>query len=423
MSRAVCLLPVSSSTSSLRALTAALAAALDGSGPAVLPVAEGVADAASDAGLTVPDDVAVVIRTSGSTGAPRGVLLTAAALRASGEATAERLGGHGRWLLALPTEHVAGLQVVARSLLAGTTPVTLAPGPFRAEAFARAVESLDAGPSGRRYTSLVPTQLHRLLESPAGVEALQAFDAVLLGGAAASPALVEAARGAGVRVLTTYGMSETCGGCVYDGQPLDGVRVDVDADGRVLLAGPVLAAGYLGRPDLDAEAFVLRDGVRWLRTSDLGELMPDADAAGGMRLRVLGRVDDVLVTGGAKVAPAAVEGVLHTLDTVAEVCVVGVPDAEWGQAVTAVVVPRPGTDGPTLAEARAAVAGALGSAAAPRRLLVVGSLPVRGPGKVDRRAVAEGAAAALAEHLDATDDEPDDPHGHDAVARPHGGAR
>ncbi|WP_234346446.1 o-succinylbenzoate--CoA ligase [Cellulomonas timonensis] len=420
MSRAVHLLPVSPSPSGLPALMSALAAALDGSGPAVLPVSEEAVGAPSDAGLTAPGDVAVVIRTSGSTGAPRGVLLAASALRASGEATAARLGGHGRWLLALPTEHVAGLQVVARSLLAGTTPVVMPAGPFRAEAFARAVESFDAGgpASGRRYTSLVPTQLHRLLDSPAGLEALRTFDAVLLGGAAASPAMVESARGAGGRVLTTYGMSETCGGCVYDGEPLDGVRVDVDPDGRVLLAGPVLAAGYLGRPDLDAEAFVLRDGVRWLRTSDLGELVAD-DVSGAPRLRVLGRVDDVIVTGGAKVAPAAVEGVLHTLATVAEACVVGVADAEWGQAVTAVVVPRPGSDGPTLAEARTAVTAALGPAAAPRRLLVVGSLPVRGPGKVDRRAVAEGVAAALAEHLDA----PEDDAGHGAVARQPGGAR
>lgn len=422
MSRAVHLLPVSPSPSALATLVSALAAALDGSGPALLPVPEDAAEAAPDAGLTAPDDVAVVIRTSGSTGAPRGVLLTAAALRASGEATAARIGGHGRWLLALPTEHVAGLQVVARSILAGTEPVALPAGPFRAEAFARAVESFDAGPAGRRYTSLVPTQLHRLLESPAGVEALRTFDAVLLGGAAASRAMVDAARAAGVRVLTTYGMSETSGGCVYDGSPLDGVRVDVDPDGRVLLAGPVLAAGYLGRPDLDADSFVMRDGVRWLRTSDLGELVAD-DGGGSPRLRVLGRVDDVIVTGGAKVAPAAVEGALHTLDTVAEACVVGVPDAEWGQAVTAVVVPRPGSDGPTLAEARAAVTGALGPAAAPRQLLVVGALPVRGPGKVDRRAVAEGAAAALAEHAAAALDSPGGGDGHGAGARPRGDAR
>ncbi|MCC2316815.1 o-succinylbenzoate--CoA ligase [Cellulomonas chengniuliangii] len=418
MSRAVRQICVSSSPADVSALMAALSAALDGSGPAVLPVA---ATQPSDAPPPeAPDDVAVVIRTSGSTGAPRGVQLTAAALRASGEATAARLGGHGRWLLALPTEHVAGLQVLVRSLLAGSEPVIMPAGGFHAESFASAVAELDAGGPGRRYTSLVPTQLHRLLDSPVGVEALRVFDAVLLGGAAASPAMVDEARAAGVRVVLTYGMSETCGGCVYDGVPLDGVRVDVDPDGRVLLAGPVLAAGYLGRPDLDAEAFTDREDVRWLRTSDLGELV--AGDGPIPRLRVLGRLDDVIVTGGEKVAPAAVERALQALDGVAEACVVGAPDAEWGQAVTAVVVPRPGSDGPTLGEARAAVAAAVGPTAAPRLLLVVEALPVRGPGKVDRRAVAEAVAAALDEAGHDADDDLDHDLGGDSPAgRGHGG--
>ncbi|GEA86390.1 o-succinylbenzoate--CoA ligase [Cellulomonas cellasea] len=416
MSRPVRCVPVSSGPGStsrtapvagdpVHDLLAALGAALDGTGPAVLPVPADEPLPAQPG--DVPDDVALVVRTSGSTGTPRDVLLPAAALRASGEATAARLGGHGRWLLALPPVHVAGVQVLVRSLLAGTAPVVLAPGPFRAEAFTRAVGELDApGTPVRRYTSLVPTQLHRLLGSPGALDALRTFDAVLVGGAATAARLLADARAAGVRVVTTYGMSESCGGCVYDGVPLDSVSVDLDATGRVLLAGPVLAAGYRDRPDLDAEAFVVRDGRRWLRTGDLGELVPSsADRADGRDppagppvlrvLRVLGRADDVLVTGGAKVAPAAVERVVGALDGVADVCVVGLPDAEWGQSVTAVLVLHDGARAPAPEDVRTAVARSLGHAAAPRAVVVVDSLPLRGPGKPDRAAVAQLAADRL----------------------------
>lgn len=365
------------------ALLPALAAALDGTGAAVCPAADHDGTSPSS---TVADDVAVVVRTSGSTGEPRAVALSATALRASASATHERLAGPGRWLLALPTHHVAGLQVLVRSVLAGTTPVVLGAGPFRAAAFVAAATGLTA--ETPRYTSLVPTQLVRLLEDPAATEALTSFDAVLLGGAAAAPDLLARARAAGVAVVTTYGMSETCGGCVYDGVPLAGVRAALDDDGRILLAGPVLADGYLGRPDLDAVTFVQVDGLRHLRTTDLGRL--DGD-----RLTVLGRVDDVLVTGGAKVAPGPVESVLAGLPGIAEVCVVGVPDPEWGQAVVAVLVPRTGVPPTTLDEARAAVADRLGATHAPRHLVVTDSLPVLGPGKIDRRAAAQLAATSL----------------------------
>ncbi|PVU82471.1 AMP-dependent synthetase [Cellulomonas sp. WB94] len=365
-------------------LLAALAAALDGDGPAVLATpAPGAPEPEADA-REVPDDVALVVQTSGSTGDARQVLLSAAALRASAAATEARLGGPGRWLLALPTTHVAGLQVLVRSVLAGTVPVAVPAGPFRADAFAAASGRLKLG-AGRRYTSLVPTQLHRLLGSPDGVDALRAFDAVLLGGAAAAPSLVADARAAGIAVVTTYGMSETCGGCVYDGVPLDGVRVDLEPDGRVLLTGPVLATGYRGRPDLDAQVFVQRGGERWLRTTDVGALATDGV------LTVLGRLDDVIVTGGAKVAPAAVERVLGELAGVAEACVVGLPDEEWGHAVTAVLVLRPGAPMPDLAAVRATVESSLGRSAAPRHVVVVDALPLRGPGKVDRRAAADVA--------------------------------
>jgi O-succinylbenzoic acid--CoA ligase len=376
-------------------LLAALRAALAGQVPAVLassntPAPGDGSRPSPEPDPTVPDDVALVVATSGSTGEPRAVMLSAAALRASAAATDARLGGPAQWMLALPPDHIAGLQVLVRSILAGTDPIAAAPGPFRPDAFAADAARL-TGP--RQYVSLVPTQLHRLLDDAgAGLAALTRFDAVLLGGAATSPALLARARTAGLAVRTTYGMSETCGGCVYDGVPLDGVRVRLEDDGRVLLAGPMLATGYLGRPDLDAEAFTAEPpaggGTRWLRTSDVGEL------AGG-RLTVLGRIDDVLVTGGAKVSPAAVERVVAELDGVGEVCVVGLPDAEWGQAVTAVVVMAAGRTAPTLAAVRSLVTRNLGAPAAPRHLVVLDRLPVRGPGKTDRRAVAELAAARL----------------------------
>jgi o-succinylbenzoate---CoA ligase len=359
-------------------LVDALSAALAGSGPAVLPLPDGAAGdrlrAALRPDLPVEDGVALVVPTSGSTGDPKGVLLTAAALEASAAATERRLGGPGRWLLALPVTHVAGLQVVLRSLRAGGPPV----------ADPNFVAGTAALGSGHRYTSLVPTQLHRLLASgPATLDALRSYTAVLLGGAAAPPGLVDAARGAGVAVVVTYGMSETCGGCVYDGLPLDGVTVDLADDGRIRLAGPVLASGYRLRPELTAQAFA---GGRYV-TDDVGEL------AGG-RLVVLGRADEMLVTGAEKIAPAAIEAALAEHPAVAEAAVIGVADPEWGQRVVAVVVLRDGAR-LTLDQAREQVARRLPRHAAPRELRVVDRLPLLPSGKPDRRAL-QGAAVSPA---------------------------
>uniref|UniRef100_UPI0028ED07B3 AMP-binding enzyme n=1 Tax=uncultured Cellulomonas sp. TaxID=189682 RepID=UPI0028ED07B3 len=280
--------------------------------------------------------------------------------------------------------------VLVRSVLAGTIPTSMPPGPFRAPAFAAAVASLPA--DGPRYTSLVPTQLVRLLDDAAATAALTSFDAVLLGGAATPPDVLARARAAGARMVTTYGMTETCGGCVYDGRPLDGVSVALDDDGRILLAGPVLADGYLGRPDLDAQAFVQVDGVRLLRTTDLGAWTGDT-------LTVLGRADDVLVTGGVKVPPGPVEVVVAAVPGVGEVCVVGVPDPEWGQVLVAVLAVRAGWAAPTLGEVRAAVTDRLGATHAPRHLVLTDSLPVRGPGKIDRRAATLLAVRQLERNL------------------------
>ncbi len=376
-----------------------LRGALDGSGPAVLAEP---AEPGTEQLPDVPDDVAVVVGTSGSTGRPRRVMLTADALRASAEATAERLGGHGRWLLALPTTHVAGLQVVLRAIVAGSDVTTVAPGPFRPDAFVEAVRRMDdAAPIGGqallRLTSLVPTQLHRLLddstpEGDAAVAALRSFDAVLVGGAALHPDLRARAEAAGVRVVMTYGMSETCGGCVYDGVPLRGVRVRTDPTGRVLLSGRVLASGYLGEDDADGP-FIDIHGGRWLRTEDLGELELSEDTM-QITLTVLGRADDVVVTGGEKVSAGAVEAALTGWGGLGEVAVVGTPDDQWGQAVVAIAT-APG-EAPSLDDVRAHVREVLGAAAAPRTLRVVDALPLRGPGKPDRAELARLAAEAWA---------------------------
>src|SRR5690625_1194175 len=368
-------MPQTRSGSEFETLLADLTTALHGGPPVVLgPVQAEQLEAAAD--------LALVLTTSGSSsGQGRPVGLTAAALRASARATAERLDGPGQWLLTLPAHHVAGVQVLSRSVLAGTVPVRTPPGPFRPEVLAGTITRMRTDVP--RYVSLVPTQLVRVLRSEQAVQALRTCAAVLVGGAATSTAVLTQARQAGVRVVTTYGMTETCGGCVYDGVPLAGARVRIGPGGRVLLAGPMLAVGYL---DDGPQPFVGEAGRRWVATGDAGSLTDGV-------LTGTGRIDEVIVTGGVKVHPAAVEAALAGAPEVAEVCVVGVPDAEWGELVTAVVVPTAGATAslPALRER------AGGGPHAPRALVNLPELPVRGPGKTDRRRVAELAAAALAE--------------------------
>jgi O-succinylbenzoic acid--CoA ligase len=333
----------------------------------------------------LPDDLAVVVGTSGSTGTPKRALLTAGALRASALAPHDRLGGPGQWMLTLPAHHVAGLQVLLRSIEAGTEPVVMdLTAGFAPRAFAEATSRLD--PGARRYTSLVPTQLVRLLDDPVADEALRCYDAVLVGGAATPPRLRRRAEAAGVRVLTSYGMSESSGGCVHDGQPLSCTEVAFDDEGRIHLGGATIAHGYLGRPDLTTAAFGTdEDGVRWFRTDDVGRTDEHA------RLRVDGRVDDLVNTGGLKVAPRLVEeAIVDHVPGVREVVVVGTPHAEWGEAVSALVVLEPDAvrRGVTAADLRAHLRGILPDHALPLRAVTVEEIPLAGPGKPDRRAVA-----------------------------------
>lgn len=347
-----------------------LAKAMDGSGPALLLVPPGpegarmVSTLAPLAAGGVPRGTAVVVATSGSTGTPKGVRISAKALRHSARATHDVLGGPGQWLLAMSAARIAGLQVVLRSRAAGLEPVVLdLSAGFRPEAFAAAVGAMTGG---RRYVSLVPTQLTRLLDAEVDLKAL---DAILLGGGPIPAGLVDRAAAVGARVVRTYGMTETCGGCVYDGLPLDRVGIRITDDGLVAITGPVLARGYLGGAEFGGE-FV---------SSDLGRIDDGV-------LSILGRADDVILSGGVNVPAQSVEQVLAGHPAIADVTVVGRPDAEWGEVVVAVVVPAGGAT-PELAELRGLVGDRLGKAWAPRELVAVEAFPSLASGKVDREAL------------------------------------
>ena len=370
-----------------------LARALDGTGPAILPLDAGLpaarlrelidafepsavigGDGASRPRSGSPGvgaDTAVIIGTSGSTGEPKGVELSAAALTHSARASLARAGARPgeRWLVCLPVSHVAGLQVLVRSLVSGTEPAVAA------EATAQAVA--DAAAAGCAHVSVVPTQLGRLLGSPGGPAALARYRCVLVGGAAAGAGVLAEARAAGVNAVTTYGMSETCGGCVYDGVPLDGVTVREDGEGRLRISGPVLMNRYYRRPGLTAAALAGGEFV----TSDLGYV----DAAG--RVTVRGRADDVINTGGHKVVPGEVAAVLGTCPGVREAVVVGRPDREWGERVTAVVVPADPADPPGLELLRTHVSARLPRYACPSEVVLADAIPLLPSGKPDLAAL------------------------------------
>ncbi len=386
--------------------------------------------------------VDMVLRTSGSTtGTGKLVGVSMDALVASARATHKRLGGAGIWVLALPAYHAAGVQVLVRAAVAGTRVFNAyKEGGFDPQHVAQVIDAacvaagdavpscgddaasscgadaassraggageaaLAADDSGRAcpvYTSLVPTQLRRALDDEQLRGALTRLDAVLIGGAAADAQLLEQAKAAGIRVVTTYGMSETCGGCVYDGQPLPGVSMDVDqATGAIWLSGPMLATGYLGDEERTRRCFVSRPDSqageparRWFITSDRGHIVDG-------RLQVLGRLDDVIISGGIKVEPGPIEALLALNPLVSECAVVGLPDLQWGQVVTAVVVPAsmPGLgrvdEGAILAQIRVYLEQKLSGAQCPKQVLLADALPYKGIGKVDRRALAQSLARA-----------------------------
>ena len=396
-----------------------------------------------------PESIALVVGTSGSTGTPKQTALSVRALRASARAT-ERFfadypsvgsakpqravsGDPAQWLLALPAHYVAGAQVLARSVLAGTTPVVAASitdgVSFTPEVFLNAAERLSCA---RRFVSLVPTQVHKLLEaaeaSPAlGSEiydALGQFTGILLGGAPASASLLEATRELGLNVVTTYGSAETAGGCVYSGVALPGVRLRVvpedagladspvvagaEVAGRIWLGGEHLASGYLGDSARTASHFFVdAHGCRWYRTDDYGSFVPPApntpEDGGAPALSVLGRSDDVIITGGVKVSSHAVAAVLESHPAVREAAVAGVPDARWGAAVIAAVTLRNlpehyGADAAETAGQLQQLCGAqLGAAGVPKVVRIVPDFPAASTGKPDRLAIYSMLCKAHAE--------------------------
>ena len=391
-------------------------------------------DYAAGAGVVgAAEPVALVVGTSGSTGTPKRTALTAGALAASAAATENffeaNANAASQWLLALPAHYIAGAQVLARSVLAGTSPViarsVTEPVHFTPEVFLQAVEQMS---SARRFISLVPTQLHKLLESAdtdprLGAEiheALGSFTGILLGGAPASADLLAAASALGLNTVTTYGSAETAGGCVYSGSVLPGVRVELVPEegmpavpdvegkpaqvGRIWISGAHLASGYIGDTARTAEHFfTAADGTRWYRTDDYGLLSPVAAPGSDgncseQRLQVLGRSDDVLISGGVKISARAVATVLEEHPAVREACVVGLPDARWGTAIAAAVTlvssalaPSAAGNGmsPALTEdlcalLRARCAEKLGAPAAPKQLSILPDFPLTSTGKPDR---------------------------------------
>ncbi|MDJ0348889.1 AMP-binding protein [Cryobacterium sp. PH29-G1] len=373
---------------------AALRDALSGSGPALLPVqagglqvdglqVDGLLTGTDSPVLHVPKRVAVVIETSGSTGAPKRVMLSTNALLAGAAASSVALGGAGQWLLALPVHYIAGVQVLVRSIAADTTPLVLPPGHFDPQAFRSLAESMT---EPLRYTALVPVQLARLLDAaddPALLAVLRRFSAILVGGQAIRGELTARAEALDVRVVRTYGSSETAGGCVYNGAPIGDTRVRV-VHGQLELSGSVLAEGYLDDAARTADRFVVERGVRWYRTGDLGEV-----DAGTERVTVLGRADNVIISGGEKVSLDAVERVVHSHRGFEQAIVLGDDDATWGQVPVVVVAGGVGEE----AELIASVVASLGRAARPARVVRVQEIPLLASGKPDRSALASNIGA------------------------------
>ncbi|MDH6182020.1 O-succinylbenzoic acid--CoA ligase [Microbacteriaceae bacterium SG_E_30_P1] len=351
-------------------VAAALEAALSGSGPAILPHPD--PSSAVDVPELVPQKVAVVVETSGSTGRPKRVAISPDALLANAAASEVALGGPGQWMLALPAHYIAGIAVLVRALAAQIAPVFLDPSGFTAERFVAAAGELD---HPRRFVSLVPVQLSRLLDTDDAVHALRGFERVLVGGQSMPSALAARADELGVSITRTYGSSETSGGCVYDGVAIGDTRVRI-SDGRVELAGSMLAEGYLGDPERTELAFRDEHGDRWFRTDDTGEVVDGV-------LTITGRADDVIVSGGVKVSLAAVEAVVRGMPGLEQAVVVAAPHPVWGESP--VVVSELAV---TREEVRSVVAEQLGAAAAPTEVVIVDRVPLLPSGKPDRLTVA-----------------------------------
>ena len=323
----------------------ALLHALTGDGPAL---------ATTDVGSKVASDIALVVTTSGSTGEPKAVALSAKALITNARATHQYLGAKvgQRWSLLLPTSHIAGLNVLVRSIELGTEPVTV--------------------DNQADFTAIVPTQLHRALSGDIKLlNHLKGCQAVLVGGGPLLPELRKSAEAKGIKIVTTYGATESCGGVIYDGVPLPGVEVSI-IDGRIALKGIQLATNYLNGQ------IPIKDG--WLLTQDLGEIV-----AG--KLQVIGRVDDQIISGGEKISLSAVESYLRNEFANQEIAAFSKKDDEWGEKLCIAT---------TQALSFELVANKLktqfGNHASPKEVHTVPAIPYLALGKPDRKRLANDFA-------------------------------
>jgi O-succinylbenzoic acid--CoA ligase len=401
VSRSLLRVPVPPGTEGPARLLPALAEALSGVGPAIAPVPTVSSTVSNDYVMGIlaalrpddlpleSDDVAVAIATSGSTGQPRGVLHSAASLTALNE-TVNGPGKRPRWVLALPVTSIGGLNVLVRALAADREPVVVPSiggfGPFTPDAFAEAVDRARRDDEDVRV-SLVPAQVARLMSSEAGTEALRQCSRILVGGSALRQSLRDVAEALGVSLTSTYGSTETAGGCVFDGRPLHGVDVQIDdTSGALIVGGPTVALGYRGEPALTQELF----GPDGFRTPDIGRIETDG------RITIIGRADDVVVINGVNIGVTAVEQVLVDHPDIEAAAVVVVSDPAREPALHAFVVPRDGAPR-AVDDALEATAQRLGRLAAPA-MHRVGSLPHLPNGKVDRRLLTEWAASGQEDH-------------------------
>lgn len=350
---------------------------------AVLPHRTQVNDACEQLVAQYPSvdaSLALVIRTSGSTGEPKAVALSRAALQASAEATHAALGGPGQWLVALSPEVIAGAQMLVRSAVSGENPVWCL-GQFTAERFVSAAKTMTGT---RRYTSLVPVQLDRLLDSVEGQDApahalsvLTRFDAILVGGQAAPESLIARARSLGMHIVRTYGSTETASGCVYEGVPVGDTELRT-VDGELWVASSSLASGYLDDAELTAERFVFVDECRWFRTRDAGEVIDG-------RLELTGRLDNVIVSGGVNVSLDVLERFVNAQPGWQGALVVGRTDPTWGQRPVVCIV----GSAPEFSGLQATVRESFGPAWVPNEVRELTEVPLLPSGKADRLALAK----------------------------------
>ena len=349
------------------------------------------------------DGIDLVLASSGSSGEPHLVGLSIEALLASVKATHSVLDGPGRWILALASHHIAGAQVLMRAAATEISPqiVDCTHG-FNPHNLLPAIAGATSDPELPGYLSLVPTQLSACLDAGHDVvSAMASLNTILIGGSRLDPALRARAEEAGLHIVESFGMTETCGGCVYDGVPLPGIMVrtlEWDGAERVAIAGPVLLTRYL---DQDT-TFHDEAGTRWFISGDTGLI----DAGG--RLKVMGRADDMIISGGLNIPPIRVDDALKNVPGIKDAWSVGLDDEKWGQVLSCLVVPEAQTSFPPEPDfvehwghtIREAVANQIGRPQAPRRIIFVPEIPQLSSGKVNRL-----AARALAESLTGTDSE------------------